>query len=115
MEEQDLRRRLGVRVRELRDNAGYSQADLAAKIGMDGPALSRIERGERGMDTLVLRRLAQTLETSMDVFLEPAATEVVLARADTDNATLGEMVIWARNLRSDIDAVEDFDRAGRAG
>lgn len=53
--------RFGRRVRELREQAGIRQGDLAVRAGVSGPYLSSIEYG-RGNPTLdVIAALARTL------------------------------------------------------
>jgi transcriptional regulator with XRE-family HTH domain len=96
-------------MRELREARTYTLEALAEKIGLDAPRLSRMERGERSIDTLVLRRLSSALEVRMDdFFLEPEPQ--VMARGTGSD----EMVDWARQLRRDLDFVAEFRRGGSA-
>lgn len=44
--------RIGKAMREDRNNAGYSIRDLAKKMGISTTHLTRIERGERLMDSV---------------------------------------------------------------
>ncbi len=51
-----------IRVQELRDAKGWSQAELARRSGVPQPTISRIEAGESGSITLAnLERLADAL------------------------------------------------------
>ena len=56
-----LLRRVGHRVRKLRDEKGVSQEALADTIGVDRNYLSGIERGVRNLSLLMLRDVAKAL------------------------------------------------------
>lgn len=69
----------GRRVREAREALGLTQLELARKIGQNNTAsLSYIERARRAVSGLVLVRLADALDTSVDWLLgRPVAVESV--------------------------------------
>ncbi len=92
---------IGSRIREEREAAGYTQAELGAKVGVDSTVLSRIESGQRGLDSIVLRRLAATLDVPMDRFFSDKA--VVMARGEGEQVQA--MIRWARHMKSDIEFV----------
>lgn len=52
------RETLGKRLREAREYLGLSQDEVATHLGIPRSALSNIERGQRGVDALELKRLA---------------------------------------------------------
>ena len=54
----------GARVRALRKAAGYSQEDFALEIGLDRTYMGGIERGERNVALLNIRRIARGLHVS---------------------------------------------------
>lgn len=112
MNDEQFRVVLGERIRELRKEHGYDkQAEFAERIGLDAPALSRIERGQRGVDTLVLRRAAAVLGVSLDDFFE-RSDELTLARAgDADDPTMVGMLDWARAMQRNFEIVEAYDRS----
>ena len=59
----DIQRQFGARVRELRNRAGLTQADLAERCG-DGVEMQRIgelERGEQNATLKTVQRLAKGL------------------------------------------------------
>lgn len=63
---------LGGRVADARVAAGFSQAHLAERVGLNRSALSRIETGERSLDVLELSRIAEALGRSVEWFvIEP--------------------------------------------
>lgn len=84
---------LGDRIGRARERAGLSQAELGARVELTQSALSRIESGERGVDSLELAAIAEALEVSVLDLLEsePVAEELrVAARLDeaTEPATV---------------------------
>ncbi|MHB1820922.1 MAG: helix-turn-helix domain-containing protein [Streptosporangiaceae bacterium] len=60
---------LGERIRQLRKEAGLSQADLAEAIGADPGRVSRYEAGRITPSADALVRLAETLNVSIDHLL----------------------------------------------
>ena len=56
--------RVGDRVRELRAAAGLTQAQLADRAGLHRTFVGSVERGERNVALLSLRRIAAALRTT---------------------------------------------------
>ena len=70
-------RRLGSTLRLEREKQGLTQAQLASKIGMDEPAISRIEKGLNLNPTLdTLNRIAAGLGKKIEVVLSDEPTTV---------------------------------------
>ena len=67
----DFETRVGMRIRELRMQAGFSQAQLAERIGPNVAVgtVSRWERGTRTPTFQVLNGIATALGTDFDTFL----------------------------------------------
>ncbi|MGB1561760.1 MAG: helix-turn-helix domain-containing protein [Sinimarinibacterium flocculans] len=60
---------LGKRIRELRQERGYSQEDFANEIGLDRSYYGGIERGERNVAALNLILIAKKLKAEVgDLF-----------------------------------------------
>jgi transcriptional regulator with XRE-family HTH domain len=57
---------LGRKLRTLRLRQGFTQAELAAKVGLKQPMLSLYERGDVRLPALLAVRLAQALAVSCD-------------------------------------------------
>jgi transcriptional regulator with XRE-family HTH domain len=55
---------LGRRVRELRHARGWTQTELAARVGVKQSAIGKIERGESDIPVTTLTRLAEALGVS---------------------------------------------------
>lgn len=49
------------RIRELRMQRGWSQDQLAARVGCSKPQISDLERGNRGLDLDWMRRIADAM------------------------------------------------------
>jgi transcriptional regulator with XRE-family HTH domain len=60
---------LGGRLKQLRGEHGWSQADLAAKIGTDAGQISRYENGRMSPSAEAVVRLAEILDVSTDYLL----------------------------------------------
>ncbi|MGA7313798.1 MAG: helix-turn-helix transcriptional regulator, partial [Silvibacterium sp.] len=52
------RQELGNRLRQLRDNRGYTQEDVAAVLGISRSAVVQLEAGNRNLDSVELMALA---------------------------------------------------------
>lgn len=100
MESTELKKTIGRHIREARDERGLSQGALAREVGIDAPRLSRIERGERGIDSLVLRRIASFFALPMDAFFEnPKKPSLGLARRGAaEDEAMQEMLVWGEHL-----------------
>lgn len=54
-------------LRELRRSAGLTQAELAARLGLDRTTITRAERGERRVDMALLARWAEVCGSTVDL------------------------------------------------
>jgi transcriptional regulator with XRE-family HTH domain len=75
--------RLGERLKHIRDYLGMSQQFVSDNTGIPRTAVSDIERGERRVDSLELKKLARLYRQPVSYFLaeekEPDVGEHVLA------------------------------------
>jgi transcriptional regulator with XRE-family HTH domain len=70
------RQRLGARLREAREYLGLSQDEVAKYLSIPRTALSHIESGQRGVDALELKKMAQLYKQPVVYFTgesQPAA------------------------------------------
>lgn len=75
---------ISTRVRELIKQSGLSDAEFAARVGLDGPKLSKSLNGERRFTTLNLARIAELGGTSVDWLLgREAPTPALAARHES--------------------------------
>lgn len=76
---------LGKRLRQIREYLGLSQQYVTAETGIPRSAISEIERGNRKVDSLELRKFARTYQTSVGRLLgeleESASAFSALERA----------------------------------
>lgn len=56
---------LGLRVKELREEKGLSQTELAYKIGKDQPSINRLEKGKVNPSVIYLLEISEGLEMSI--------------------------------------------------
>ena len=61
----DILKRFGARVRELRKCEGYSQESFADECGLDRTYMGGIERGERNVALRNIEKIAQALGISI--------------------------------------------------
>jgi transcriptional regulator with XRE-family HTH domain len=72
---------VGSVVAELRRQAGLDQAAVAAHLGVDQSAVSRVERGERRLSAWELAAIAELLEVEPGLLTGREAPGAVLLRA----------------------------------
>jgi transcriptional regulator with XRE-family HTH domain len=70
---------IGQRIQELRKEKGFSQTDLAEKVGISYAQISRYETKGAQPPAEVLSKLAQTLNTSVDYIIYGNAHEKATA------------------------------------
>jgi transcriptional regulator with XRE-family HTH domain len=107
---ESARELIGRRIREEREKAGFAnQGEFADGVGLHPTALSRIETGQRGVDSVVLQRIAGRLEVPIDTLVREPKEQVVLARqGDGDDEAMGEMIGWTDELLADMDTMARF-------
>ena len=66
----DMKARVGIRIKTLRQNRNLSQADLAADIERSVDAISAIERGKSLPNFETLERLANSLQVPVREFFD---------------------------------------------
>ena len=62
-------RQIGDRIRERRLALGWTQADLADKCGLHRTFVGSVERGERNVAILSLRKIAKALRVAPEALL----------------------------------------------
>ena len=68
-------RRIGRRLRALREDRGLSQKDLAALVGMSGPQLSKIEKGTSDLRFSTVQTLLRAMGATLNDISGPGALE----------------------------------------
>ena len=59
----------GERIRQLRNEHGYTQEALAKKLGIDRSLLSHIEAGKRGCSVDLLVQLSEFFNVTLDLLV----------------------------------------------
>lgn len=96
------------RLRELRAQAGLSQAELADKIGSDARQVSRYENGRVASSLEAVVRIAETFNTSVDYLVTPDAIHRPLhAPGNALDARLADLGQLTDDERATILAVID--------
>lgn len=67
---EDVRKLVGENVRRYRQSVGITQAELAARMGVDRAYISGLELGERNPTVLTLWHVAMALEVPLHKFLQ---------------------------------------------
>jgi transcriptional regulator with XRE-family HTH domain len=71
MHENDIRKRFGARVRQLRTERGWSQEGFADRAGLHRTYLGSVERGEQNISLVNVEKLAATLGVSLAELFSP--------------------------------------------
>jgi transcriptional regulator with XRE-family HTH domain len=68
----DVRRRLGLNLKKLREEQGFSQESFADHCGLHRTYISGIERGVRNPTVVILDKIAKALKVPVGLLLEDA-------------------------------------------
>lgn len=63
----DDRKRMGDKIKKLREEAGLSQQELAEKTGLKQQNIARIESGKYSTGQDILSKIAQALGKKLDI------------------------------------------------
>jgi len=92
---------LGKRIKELREERGLLQRQLAASLEIDTPMFSKIERGERRAKRDQVLKLAELLNVDPDelltLWLSDQINELIKNEGNAENA-LNLVIKNVRNL-----------------
>ncbi len=95
--DEDLLKDVGRRLARIRKDRGWTQEQLADKIGIAPVTLSRLETGARAMSLSSLSTIARTLEVGLGDVLDTAAPPPAQHIPPREN----EMLRLFRELRQD--------------
>jgi transcriptional regulator with XRE-family HTH domain len=74
---EDIRIRFGTRVRQLRNDRGWSQEAFADRAGLHRTYIGSVERGEQNISLENIEKLAATLGVSLAKLFAPFTDGVV--------------------------------------
>lgn len=66
----DISKQFGNRIRQIRDEAGWSQEELADRTGLHRTYISGLERGVRNPTLIVIEKLANAFSISPSLLLK---------------------------------------------
>lgn len=66
----DILKKFGQRIAEVRKQKGYSQEKLALESGLARSYMSSVERGQRNISLLNIYKIADTLKVNPIIFFE---------------------------------------------
>ena len=64
----DIKLKVGLRIKTLRNKHQFSQESLALKAGLDRTYINSVENGRRNISILNIAKIAATLQTSISDF-----------------------------------------------
>ncbi len=110
------REQIARRCRELRDEAGLTQAEVAAKVGVDQSVISRIEAGERRVDSVMLQRLADVFGVSPAAFFakgeDLGSPSVLLRGGRTLDESSRSGLAWLQQFRDEYLFLRSIEEVG---
>lgn len=80
------------RIRELRKKNGWSQAELAARLGISQSAIGMYEQGRREPDTRNLLRIARIFNVSVDYLIGASMLEGQFDPAQIAHTVAGDLM-----------------------
>jgi len=78
MEKEILLRNLGKRIREIRNERGISQKELAHSIGKDQQSIQRLEAGNINPSYYYLCEIANGLDIDLEILIKTESTRSIL-------------------------------------
>ena len=81
----DIKRKFGKKVKQLRNEKGWSQEKLALTADLDRTYIPSIEKGERNVSILVIEKIAKALETDIINLLKQNIWQVAVITENQAN------------------------------
>ena len=63
----DYRKKIGARIAELRKQKGWSQAELAEKVGISRQHINRVENGQYSTGIDIISRITDALGCNLEI------------------------------------------------
>jgi len=108
-DDEDARRRLGIKLREARKYLGLTQEEVATYLKLPRTALTDIENGQRRVEVIELTRLARlyrqtvsylTGEDEVSSSLPPGVAHLARQASDLSEADIEELGRFAEYLKA---------------
>jgi transcriptional regulator with XRE-family HTH domain len=110
------REALGERIAQERKRAGLTQEQLAAALGLERTAVTRIEQGSQGLETLQLSAIADALGRPPMVFFEPEdqSLELLLHAPEARGSEVRHWLQWLDGFVRDYEFLRSLPAVERA-
>ena len=89
---------IGKQLLQAREEAGFSQEQLAAKLGCSQSTLSNYEKGKRRIYLAHLEKIAEILSKPVQFFLQPLGQESIIKLNDEIKITEKNLLVLFRSL-----------------
>ena len=106
----ELRRDIGIYIREQRNNAKMSLRQLARLAGVSNPYLSQVERGLRNPSAQILQQIAKGLRISAEVLYVQAGILDPRAGGPVVDAVVADPHLTERQKQVLLDIYDSFRR-----
>ena len=90
---------VGLKLRELREKAGFSLRKAAVAIDIDVAILSKMERGERKFSKELVLKLAELYKTDSDKLIIDYLSEKVLYELEDEEFGLEALKVAEKQLK----------------
>ena len=97
--QEEMHVEVGRRIRELRQEKGLLQEELARKAGLSASALSNFEQGRRRISLEWLRKISKVLGVTVSDLIPDSRVRKPIAENDEEEGLLGS---WRRIGNSDV-------------
>jgi transcriptional regulator with XRE-family HTH domain len=71
----DIRKKIGLRIKEFRTDLKLTQEALAFKAEVDKTYLNEVENGKRNISVINLEKIISALDTSIKIFFDSSSFE----------------------------------------
>jgi transcriptional regulator with XRE-family HTH domain len=88
---------IGLEIRLLRERKQVTGKELAERIGLSQSQMSRLEKGQRRIDTKLLNRIAEALDVKPAYFFGERDPETALAEMSPDMKDVGRIIRGERH------------------
>ncbi|MDO9578741.1 MAG: DUF4065 domain-containing protein [Candidatus Cloacimonadales bacterium] len=78
----DFNKQIGIRIKNLREEIGFSQEQLAGELGVRREVISNIENGKRKATVEELSKISKILNTSVDLLIDASKDISVIISKD---------------------------------
>jgi len=106
---------IGKRLKKARESSGFTQSDVEELTGINRVTISNIERGQKKIDSLLLKKFARLYGYSLMYFLEEPEEfeEVSIAfRAEELNDEEKENINWTKKILFNYNDLKEIKKEG---